>query len=180
MKKLLIAFLALIIATPVFAEEPPAPAEENTASGEVVGGPVNNEQPAQPMDHGGANVGGDMNDHHGGQGNFEGRREKWRDLSPQEREAMRQDFQQNHPKAFERMQQMKTELDSLPPQEREARIKELRAQYRGQREERRERFEQKWEGATPEKRNEFCNVAQQRCQEGKRFACHIVEKKCNR
>ena len=83
----------------------------------------------------------------------------------------------------QKREQIRAELEALPPGEREARMEQLRAQYKKNREEHREEFhrefQQRWEDASPEKRAIFCDQAQERCDEGGVKACDFVGDACD-
>lgn len=81
-----------------------------------------------------------------------------------------------------RREEIRKELESLPPEERAQRMKELREQFREKREEmvqkRKEKFQQRWKNATPEEKQKFCSNVQQKCADGRSRACEIAERAC--
>jgi len=83
----------------------------------------------------------------------------------------------------EKRRHMKEELMKLPPEERKARIEQLKQQMSSEKTEklqhRKEEFQSKWDKASPEDRAKFCANVKQKCAEGgRKFACEIAESKC--
>lgn len=78
-------------------------------------------------------------------------------------------------------EKIKKELMALPPEERKARMEQLRSEHKGRMEERRQKLEQRWQNASEGERMKFCQKVQQKCQqEGKKMACKMVENKCRK
>ncbi len=94
-------------------------------------------------------------------------KEKYQNASPDERKQMREDFKKDNPEAFDRMQKFRDEIKNMPPEEREARIKQKR-----------EEFEQKWNSSSPEMKQKFCQHITDRCSSGGKMACTIAHDKC--
>ena len=82
----------------------------------------------------------------------------------------------------ERRDAIKQELMSLPPDQRQARMEELRAQYRkkhaASQEERMKHFQERWDNATDEERARFCKNAAEKCAGGGQPACDIAKSVC--
>lgn len=91
----------------------------------------------------------------------------------------REKFMQNHPEAMNKMHDMKSELQNLSPEERKAKINELRSDISQKREEKKAKFEEKWNSASPEQKDRFCAKVSEKCDSGKEVACEIVKNKCD-
>jgi hypothetical protein len=83
----------------------------------------------------------------------------------------------------EMREKLKNELMGLPPEERKAKMDELRKEMLEKRQERRterkEEFENKWDDATPDEREAFCSHAKEKCQEhGGGMICETLQEKC--
>jgi len=78
---------------------------------------------------------------------------------------------------------LKKELESLPPEERKARMEELRHEFDEHHAERseafREKFQERWDSASPDERAEFCANAHERCADGGTRACAFAKKSCS-
>ena len=112
-------------------------------------------------------------------GRFMEMRDKYKDATPEQRQQFRDNMQENHPRAYEKMGDIRSQLKDLPPEERQAKIQQLREEFRNKREERKAMFEDKWNSASPEQKNRFCKKASYECQSGKEFACKVAQSKCN-
>jgi hypothetical protein len=82
-------------------------------------------------------------------------------------------------------EQLREELMKLPPEQREQKMEELRAEFKANAAERREKFDARWNKASPEERAKFCEKVKARCAaaqqdevNGGAFACRIAEKRC--
>lgn len=86
-------------------------------------------------------------------------------------------------KIEQRRKQLREELKSLPPEERRARMQELREKFKNKRggitEERRQQFRDRWQNASPEEKKRFCSNVQERCEQGHSPACRIAQKACS-
>lgn len=82
----------------------------------------------------------------------------------------------------QRREEIRKELQSLPPEQRAKRMQELRKQFRQKREEmvrqRTRKFQERWQNATPEEKRKFCANVRQRCADGGSKACQIAERAC--
>jgi hypothetical protein len=83
----------------------------------------------------------------------------------------------------EKRQELKEQLMKLPPEQRRAKIDELKQQMSADKaqklQQRKDEFQNKWNNASPEQRAQFCNNVKQKCAEGgKKFACEIAQSKC--
>lgn len=82
-----------------------------------------------------------------------------------------------------RRHQLREELKSLPPEERRARMQELREKFKNKQgditEERRQQFRERWQNASSEEKQRFCRNVQARCEQGHSPACRIAQKACS-
>ena len=69
----------------------------------------------------------------------------------------------------QRRETVRRELMALPPEQRKARMDEIRARIEAERAEKKERyqqaFQQRWDGATTEERAHFCDYARENCEQ---------------
>lgn len=83
----------------------------------------------------------------------------------------------------QRRQELKDQLMQLPPDQRRAKVEEMKQQMSADKaqklQQRKDEFQNKWDNASPEQRTKFCDNVKQKCAEGgKKFACEIAQNKC--
>lgn len=81
----------------------------------------------------------------------------------------------------DRRANLKRQLEALPPEQRKAKIEQMKQDFAQKKEEKKAAFDNRWNQATPEQKAKFCASAQQKCNAGGQggdFACKVAQNRC--
>ncbi len=115
------------------------------------------------------------------------RRDEMRGNAESSKEMMRDKFQDLPPEKQDelraRRDEIEKELSGLSPEDRAARIKELRAEWSQKhemgREERSKNFDERWDNASPDDRLEFCASIRKKCYTEGGVVCQTAKLRCS-